>query len=133
MNVRGVDFQGIAILVAVGAGIYFLYKGGTAVANFVSDTAGKVADAVNPTSDQNLAYKGVNAIGASMSGDAGFSLGSWTYDLLHPNDGNILSGGTLPQQAVKTMQTAPKPKTIEVLPVVKDGTLTQGVYRDLIH
>lgn len=49
-----------------------------------------VGTAINPTSDRNLAYRGVNAIGAAVSGRDSFSLGSWIYDLTH-EDANLAS------------------------------------------
>lgn len=45
---------------------------------------GTVATAVNPTNPDNLAYRGVNAVGSRLTGDASFSLGSWVYDLINP-------------------------------------------------
>ena len=50
------------------------------------DLAAEVGDAVNPLSDRNLAYRATNAVGAAVSGDPTFSLGSWIYDVLHPED-----------------------------------------------
>jgi hypothetical protein len=41
-------------------------------------------DTFNPTSDKNLAYRGTNAVGAALTGDASFSLGSWLYDRFNP-------------------------------------------------
>lgn len=49
-----------------------------------------VGTALNPTSDRNLAYRGVNAVGAAISGRDSFSLGSWIYDLTHA-DANLAS------------------------------------------
>lgn len=43
-----------------------------------------IGTAVNPASDQNLAYRGVNALGSSLTGDSHFTLGGWLYDLLNP-------------------------------------------------
>ena len=48
---------------------------------------GSVGSAVNPTSDQNLAYRSVNAVGAAVSGRDGFALGSWIFDVLPPKSG----------------------------------------------
>lgn len=42
---------------------------------------------VNPVSDQNLAYTGVNKIGSAVTGDKDFSLGVWIYDKTHPAEG----------------------------------------------
>lgn len=54
------------------------------VSKKLKDAAAAVGAAVNPLSDQNLAYRGVNAVGASVSGDNNFSLGGWIYDWVHP-------------------------------------------------
>lgn len=40
--------------------------------------------ALNPTSSNNLAYRGVNAVGSTLSGQNGWTLGGYVYDLLHP-------------------------------------------------
>jgi hypothetical protein len=38
--------------------------------------------AINPGSDQNLAYRGVNALGGSLTGQGdSFALGSWIRDM----------------------------------------------------
>lgn len=42
--------------------------------------AGAVVDAVNPTSDKNLAYSSANALGAAVTGDESFNLGAVAYD-----------------------------------------------------
>jgi hypothetical protein len=46
---------------------------------------GQIATTLNPASDKNAAYSGVNAVGAALTGDKAFSLGVWIYELLHPN------------------------------------------------
>lgn len=63
--------------------------GGGAV-DFVGGILSGANDALpepfRPTSDQNLAYKGVNAVGGTLTGQKEFSLGSWVYDFTHPNE-----------------------------------------------
>lgn len=76
---------GIAI-VAIVAVYLVARKTGAAL----GDAAQAVGTAVNPVSDQNLAYKGVNAVGAAVSGDQSFSLGSWLYSVTHPNEAQTL-------------------------------------------
>lgn len=44
--------------------------------------------AIDPTSDKNVAYTGVNAVGAVLTGDKDFSLGSAIYDWFHPFEAN---------------------------------------------
>jgi hypothetical protein len=58
--------------------------------NKLKGAAAAVGTAINPTSDQNLAYKGVTAVGAAISGRDSWSLGSWIYDLTH-DDANLAS------------------------------------------
>jgi hypothetical protein len=42
-----------------------------------------VVDAVNPTKETNLVYRGVNGIGATLSGNDNFDLGRSLYDLFN--------------------------------------------------
>lgn len=50
------------------------------------DAVKSVADALNPTSASNLAYRGVNALGDAITADdpRPFSLGVWLYEVTHP-------------------------------------------------
>lgn len=77
----GFGLVAIGGVVIVGAVIYYGYK-------FVSGTVETAKDVVkkdlNPTSDKNLAYRGVNAVGEAITGDQNFSLGSWLYDVFNP-------------------------------------------------
>lgn len=74
-----------------------LIVGAIALYQFVKDEAGAAAKAVggaiDPTADTNLAYRGTNAVGAVLTGDPSFSLGSWLYDRFNPpynaNEGDI--------------------------------------------
>lgn len=43
-----------------------------------------VSTTINPASDQNIVYRGVNAVGGAISGDDSWSLGSWIYDVFNP-------------------------------------------------
>ena len=68
------------------AGAYFLGKYIVKdAAGEVGEAAGRVGQAVNPTNPENVFYRGVNSIGAAISGDDNFNLGVWTYDILHPD------------------------------------------------
>ncbi len=49
-----------------------------------------VTTKLNPASDQNLVYQGVNAAGEKLTGQTGFSLGSWLYDVMNPNEAERL-------------------------------------------
>lgn len=79
LNTRAVAY-GAAVLVG-GALLYW-------VANKIIDkaagAAGAVGDALNPTSDKNLYYRGANAAGAAISGDQSWTVGSWLYDVFNP-------------------------------------------------
>ena len=43
----------------------------------------KVAEAIDPTSQDNIFYTGVNKVGAILTQNDGFDLGTWTYDLIN--------------------------------------------------
>lgn len=40
-------------------------------------------NAVNPASDQNVIYKGVNSVGSYITGDKDFTLGGWIYGVFN--------------------------------------------------
>ena len=61
----------IGIGLAIGGGLYLLLRKAFA------------SGALNPISDKNLAYSGVNAIGSVVSGDDDWTLGGWVYDITH--------------------------------------------------
>jgi hypothetical protein len=77
----------------VGGAVWAIKRATTAA----SDAAGQVLDAastavdtiatgVNPTSTENWAYRGVNAVGGAVAGQpsGSWSLGTWIYDITHP-------------------------------------------------
>ena len=85
----------VAICAAVVAVAWYVKKQVSEAADSAGNAAAAVVDqatalavgaaqAVNPTSDQNVAYKSVNAVGASITGQKDFNLGSWLYDVTHP-------------------------------------------------
>lgn len=67
----------VVVLAAVAAGALYLAE----------RKARKVAAAINPVSDQNVIYQGANAVGESITGEQGFNLGYWIYDVLHGKGG----------------------------------------------
>ena len=81
---------------AVGAGAlllgYLVKRSAGAAWDGVRSGASRAADFVgqhasatfNPGSTQNAAYRGVNAMGASVSGDEHWTLGGWLYDVFNP-------------------------------------------------
>lgn len=75
LDTKAAAYVGVAI-VGVVVAWWLLRKAGNA--------ASAVAEAVNPVSDKNIAYRTVNQVGTAITGDSEFSLGSWFYDLTHP-------------------------------------------------
>jgi hypothetical protein len=73
----GMTTAGIVVVAMVG---YLIVR---ALGKKAGEAVAAVGQAVNPTSDQNLAYQGVNSVGRVLTGDQSFSLGSWLYDLTH--------------------------------------------------
>lgn len=60
------------------AGVLYLVKRG-------ADKAAQVIkEDLNPASDKNIVYGGVNSVGEAVTGDKDFSLGSWLYEVLNP-------------------------------------------------
>lgn len=53
----------------------------------IGEAVGSAAQLVNPASDQNLAYRGVNGVGQYVSGDESWSLGGAIYDATHNDNG----------------------------------------------
>lgn len=75
----------VAAILAGAVVLYFVAKklGGAA-----GEIAAKVGNAVNPVSDTNVAYTGVNKVGQVLTGNDSWSLGSAIYDIFHPYDPN---------------------------------------------
>lgn len=67
----------LAVIAVIGAGV--LYLG----ARQARKAAQAVGSAVNPNDPDNLAYQGVNAVGATLTGNESFNLGYWIYDKVH--------------------------------------------------
>ncbi|GAC1677081.1 MAG: hypothetical protein NVS9B2_27890 [Steroidobacteraceae bacterium] len=87
MNLRTALLVGGGLLAGYLA--YRVYKGGVQV----------LKTDLNPASDKNLAYRGVNGVGEALTGDKNFSLGGYIYDLFHKTyDPNAPSAGGLPKR-----------------------------------
>lgn len=83
MNKSLAENAGLVIGAAVAlVGLYLFAK------REVGAGAAAVGRAFDPTSSDNLAARGVNAVGAALSGDASWSLGAWFYDVTH-DDGQL--------------------------------------------
>lgn len=85
LNTKAAGYAAAAIVAAVA--LYLVGRKLASAAGGALDevkvTAQRIGEAVNPVSDQNLAYRGVNAVGSAVSGDKSWSLGSWLYDVFH--------------------------------------------------
>lgn len=86
VDLSGSGVLALAAVGVVGVAAFVLYSKRGAIAQGITDAGNAVGQAVNPTSDKNLAYRGVNAVGSAVSGDSSWSLGTWVYDLLHPDE-----------------------------------------------
>lgn len=51
---------------------------------YLKGQASDAAKALDPTSDQNAAYSGVNAVGETLTGDENFSFGVWLWETMNP-------------------------------------------------
>ena len=72
---------GIALVVtcAVGGGLFYAkHKAAQAVDD--------IGQAINPVNQDNIFASGVNAVGAKLSGNKHWSLGSWIYDITHQSE-----------------------------------------------
>lgn len=86
---------GTKIAIGVGAGVVVLgVWAGRSAAAAAKDTAGGIGEAINPTSPDNIFYKGVNAIldifDDGQDNDSG-TLGTKIYDWFHPDEARQLS------------------------------------------
>lgn len=81
---------GDAKVIAIGAAVavvgILVWKGAGKVGQVLSED-------LNPASDKNLAYRGVNGIGSWLTGDSSWTLGGAIYDGLHNDDGTVKEGG----------------------------------------
>jgi len=76
MNARGIDFTGIAYLVGIGVVGFVAYQ---VIANKKA-----IVTAFNPASDQNVAYKGANAVTRAVTGNNVDTLGTWLAGIFSP-------------------------------------------------
>jgi Mn2+/Fe2+ NRAMP family transporter len=66
----------IAIGVVGAVALYFAEKK-------IRDGIAVVGQSINPTSQENIFYTSVNGLGATISGNDNFNLGSWIYDVVN--------------------------------------------------
>lgn len=76
---------GAVALIGGGYLIYRASQAADAAGEWVADvreTAGEMAEKVNPASPNNLLYSGVSNLGAWATGDESYTLGSSIYDMV---------------------------------------------------
>jgi phage tail tape-measure protein len=83
---------GLAAVAGVGLVGWWIYSHRNDIQKAGAKAAAAVGTAINPVSPDNLAYRGVNAVGAALTSNSNFSLGTWIYDVLHPDDGRSPTG-----------------------------------------
>ena len=89
----GITATGVLALAAVAAvGVLYLKR------KDITEGVKDAAQAINPASDRNIVYRGVNGIGVSVSGDPEFTVGGAVYDLFNADTNraikNMLKGDT---------------------------------------
>ncbi len=74
--------------VVLAAALYYASKKTDAalarVGASLGDAAAAVGEAVNPLSQNNIIYRGVNGAGQVITSEPDFSLGVWAWELLNP-------------------------------------------------
>jgi hypothetical protein len=109
LSEREIVYGVVAGLIVAG-----LIYAGKKAADVVKETAAAAAKALDPTSDNNFAYRGANAVGGILTGDENYTVGSWWYDKWLDNpDSHIVD---------------PTPQNLVI-----DGTLVSGRNRELIR
>lgn len=103
-ELTGTGVLALGALGAVGLLGLWLYSKKDAIVQAAADAAETAVASVNPASDRNLAYRGVNGIGGAITGVENWSLGGAIYDLLNPE----------PKPAVP--DTTPQPDPYGVAP-----------------
>lgn len=66
---------------AVAAVLFYLL-----LKNEAKEAAVAVGDAINPVNPNNIFYGGVSAVGEVISGEKGWTLGGWIYEVTHSPD-----------------------------------------------
>lgn len=73
-------FNLIVALIAFLLVLYFVYS---RVKGDAGNAVSASLESINPVSQENIFSSGVNAIGATLTGDKNFKLGAWIYEKTH--------------------------------------------------
>ncbi len=68
------DWKGVLALGGVVIGLYFVAK----------SQAKQALETINPVSENNIINQGIEGVGTALSGEPGWTLGGWLYDITHP-------------------------------------------------
>lgn len=102
---------GIGVAIVGAFVLWKVFKGGLSA----------VGTAVNPLSDQNLAYQGVSALTQSLTGD-NTSFGGWLYDSTHSGQASVDNGSNAVITGQDGARYAPTIYTVDA-----NGNLTSPV------
>jgi hypothetical protein len=86
MKILGIEMEDKTALIIGGVALIIGYWTIKKTGDAISSGVHAVGDAINPLSQTNIFNRGVNELGAVITGDNNFSLGSWAWDALHPNE-----------------------------------------------
>lgn len=98
MKIYGVEMKDETALIIGGVALvlgYWVLKKGAAAVESAADFVGS---GINPLSQDNWINRSVNGIGAAITGENEWSLGSWLYDVINPNQSTGKNTVTLPTQ-----------------------------------
>lgn len=100
MNIPREYLIGAAVGLGVLVGLYFIGR----------RTASAVAKGIDITSSDNIVASAVDATGAAVSGNPGWSLGVWAWEVLNPEAAKSAKAGSGPSTAPKKKAAKPAPK-----------------------
>lgn len=86
-SLRGVDFQGLALLAVLAVGGFVVWRAvraAPAAAEAVREAASQVGTAVNPADPGNVVNRAVTSAGQAATGDASWTLGGWLAEVFDP-------------------------------------------------
>ena len=84
------NYEKVAGYTLAGLGVLLV---GREVKKMIAQGASDAAHAINPANHDNIFSQGINALGDALDDSQdnnSFSLGSWLYDITHPNESKTL-------------------------------------------